>query len=142
VFVSHSADLIAIAKSILMDAEIEFGVSGEHVQDFFGYGRFPVGVSVVAGPVTISVRAADAEDARVLLSKLGDDSVPFPEDDGAGATDAGELSGFWRASRFAARAYSFAYLAIIVGAVVVLWALQKAFELSGLWDSLIGTIRP
>jgi hypothetical protein len=73
VFSCNSASVVAVAKSILIDSGIEFGVAGENVQDLFGYGRFPAGASVFAGPVTLSVAPADARAATELLGHLGQD---------------------------------------------------------------------
>lgn len=72
VFTSGHPEDTMIAKSILMDAGIEFGVLGEGVQDVFGWGRFPAGSNVLVGPVRIIVRPEDAAAARELLSSICD----------------------------------------------------------------------
>jgi hypothetical protein len=70
VFATGRADLIAIAKSILQSAAIDYAVRGEHVQDLFGWGRFPHGNGLLVGPIEIQVRREDAADASALLEGL------------------------------------------------------------------------
>ncbi len=64
------ASSVAVAKSILIGAGMEFGVSGEEVQDLFGYGRFPTGYNVAMGAIRIWVRPEDEAVARQLLHGL------------------------------------------------------------------------
>ena len=124
VFSSTSASLVAIAKSILIDAGIEFGVAGEQVQDLFGYGRFPVGASVIAGPITVCVRTEDAPDARELLSNVSSDPSASSLDTRPSGGDS-ELSGFWRASRIGARAYAWAFVVFALLVSGVVWLLDR-----------------
>ena len=62
--------LIAIAKSLLEEAEIPCFAKGEGIQDLFGGGRFGTGFSIVAGPIELQVPAEDADAARTLLEDL------------------------------------------------------------------------
>ncbi len=71
VFATGRADLIAIAKSVLVSANVEYGTRGEGVQELFGWGRFPFGANNAMGAVQILVSAEDAEDARALLAGVG-----------------------------------------------------------------------
>jgi len=128
VFSSGAADLIAIAKSILMDAGIEFIVKGEHVQDLFGYGRFPGTSNVIVGPVRIFVAPEAGDDARVLLAGL---SAPGPVTDAlAGRPDeeSGEpaASFFWRNVRVAMK--------------VTVWTLLGRSALGLVWGLLFNLI--
>jgi hypothetical protein len=70
VFETGDPALVALAKSLLDSAEIDFTTSGEAIQDLFGLGRFPGGVNLVAGPVLFRVQPDDAERARSLLRDL------------------------------------------------------------------------
>lgn len=70
VFTTSKTESILIAKSILMDAGIEYGVRGEDLQDLFGYGRFPAGNNVFIGPMQVLVAPEDAADATQLLAAL------------------------------------------------------------------------
>jgi len=70
VFESANPALIALAKSLLDSAEIEFATKGDAVQDLFGWGRFPGGVNLLTGPVAFMVRAEDAKEAGSLLTDL------------------------------------------------------------------------
>ena len=80
VFETGRADLIAIAKSVLVSANVESGTRGEGVQELFGWGRFPFGANVAMGAVQILVSAEDAEDARALLAGVGaPDGAVIPE---------------------------------------------------------------
>lgn len=69
---SSSSERIAIAKSILISAGIEFYVQGEGVQDMFAWGRFPVGYNSFIGPMRVVVSVESAPDAKVLLDGLTD----------------------------------------------------------------------
>jgi putative signal transducing protein len=73
VFETGDPAAIALAKSLLDSAGIEFDAKGENVQDLFGVGRFPGGTNLVTGPVTFQVRAEDAARAKSLLSDLEGD---------------------------------------------------------------------
>ena len=62
--------LIAIAKSLLEDADIPFFAKGEAVQDLFGWGRVLTGFNIVTGAIQLQVPADAADDARELLKDL------------------------------------------------------------------------
>lgn len=59
---------LALAESLLMDAEIPYIKKGDQVQDLFGGGR--IGVNPVVGPVLLQVSEEHAEEARALLDDL------------------------------------------------------------------------
>lgn len=71
VYISADAALIAMAKSLLEDAQIEYFAKGEAIQDLFGAGRLG-GFNILCGPVEFGVAAEDAPAARELLSHLED----------------------------------------------------------------------
>jgi len=71
---TSDAGLIAIAKSLLEDAEIPFMVRGEHIQDLFGAGRFPGNINVLVGPVELTVNTRDKDEALAILQDLMNDS--------------------------------------------------------------------
>ena len=81
VFESGNAVLTAIAKSVLLSAEIPFAARGEQVQELFGLGRFPGGVNLVTGPVCIEVASADRDVAAELLDGLGQSEPQFDDVD-------------------------------------------------------------
>lgn len=62
--------LLAVAKSLLEDADIPYFAKGESVQDLFGLGRFGTGFSPIVGPVELQVSPEDAADARARLLDL------------------------------------------------------------------------
>jgi hypothetical protein len=67
--------LLAVAKSLLEDARIEYFAVGEIVQDWIGGGRLGTGFNPVVGPVRIQVAAEDAEEASSILRELvGEDA--------------------------------------------------------------------
>jgi len=72
VTVLESSDpaLLAVAKSLLEEADIPYYAKGEGVQDLFGAGRLGTGFSLVAGPVELQVSPDDAAEARALLIDL------------------------------------------------------------------------
>ena len=70
VFETGDPALVALVKSLLDSAEIEFAAKGDALQDILGLGRFPGGTNLVAGPVEFQVNPDDAETARDLLAGL------------------------------------------------------------------------
>jgi len=79
VFESANPALIALARSLLDSAGIEFSTRGDMLQDLFGWGRFPGGVNLLTGPVTFLVRAEDAREARSILEDLQREQGEQPE---------------------------------------------------------------
>ena len=70
VFETGDPGLVAFVKSLLESAGVEYAAKGEGVQDVIGWGRFPGGTNVLAGPVQFQVSAEDAEEAKALLADL------------------------------------------------------------------------
>lgn len=91
---STHAECVAVAKSLLIEAGIQYGVRGEEVQDLFGYGRFPSGNSLFMGPIEIQVAAQNASEAGELLALLRDDAPDMDPGEAAGAP-----SSRWAAAR-------------------------------------------
>ena len=75
VAVLETADqgLIALAKSLLEEADIPYFAKGEGVQDLFGVGRIGA-FNIVTGPIQLLVPADDADSARELLKDLHEHS--------------------------------------------------------------------
>jgi hypothetical protein len=71
VFESSDPAVIAVAESLLEEAEIEFFAKGEDLQDLFGGGRIG-GFNPVVGAVQLQVAAEDADEARAALRKLSE----------------------------------------------------------------------
>ena len=61
--------IMAIAKSLLEEAEIEFIDTAEGLQDFYGVGRWG-GLQPLTGPARLQVSAGDEERARSALQGL------------------------------------------------------------------------
>ena len=59
---------LALAESLLMDAEIPYAKKGEQIQDLFGMGR--LAFNPLVGPVLLQVSEEHAEEARALLDDL------------------------------------------------------------------------
>jgi len=74
VFETGDPSLVALAKSLLDSAGIEFAAKGDAIQDLFGVGRFPGGTNLVTGPVVFQVRPDDAKKAKSLLRDLRHDA--------------------------------------------------------------------
>ena len=70
VFETGDPGLVALAKSLLDSAGIEFARKGDALQDVVGLGRFPGGSNLVAGPVVFQVRPDDSKRATSLLRDL------------------------------------------------------------------------
>jgi len=124
VFTSGRADLIAIAKSILMSADLDFGVRGEAVQDIFGWGRFPAGSNVFTGPVEILVSAEDAADARALLAELESPAPASVLHETGDADSPSVASPVWRKAKLAGKIVAGLLLGwFLLGLLVTLWDL-------------------
>ena len=67
---SSDPGLLAVAKSLLEDANIEYFAKGEGVQDLFAVGRFGTGFNPFVGAIQLQVAAEDAEEAKTLLRDL------------------------------------------------------------------------
>lgn len=63
---------IAVIKSILDEAGIQFSVKGEGIQDLIGAGIFGVGYNPITGPVEFQVLEDNEEYARDLLKDVDD----------------------------------------------------------------------
>ena len=70
VFEGGNAAILPLIESMLQDANIEFMVKGEVLQDLFGIGRFGMGTNNTIGPVEIWVRKEDEAEARELIGML------------------------------------------------------------------------
>ncbi|MBI4744511.1 MAG: DUF2007 domain-containing protein [Actinobacteria bacterium] len=70
IFKTGNLATIAMAKSLLESAEIQYFVKNEGLQDFFALGRFGTGFNIIVGPVEIWVKKEDEEDVRKLLEEL------------------------------------------------------------------------
>ena len=71
VYATGDPALVALAKSLLEDAKIEYFTKGDEIQDLFGAGRLG-GLNILCGPVEFVVAADDAPTARELLAHLGE----------------------------------------------------------------------
>jgi len=128
VFESDRAELVAIAKSILISAEVPFGVCGEEVQDLFGYGRFPAGASLLIGGVQLVVPPADAADAKALLAELDSgrsESAIERQTDTADDSDAVQVGSLWARARPVART--------VAALLLLVLALEVVFGLAANW---------
>lgn len=65
--------LLAIAKSMLDEAEIPYLAKGEGVQDLFGLGRLGTGFNPLTGPVDLQVDERLAAEARRVLADILED---------------------------------------------------------------------
>lgn len=70
ILITGDKPLIAIIKSVLTDAEVEYFVKGEGLQDLIGLGSFGTGYNVAAGPMELYVQQEDAEAVQMLIDEL------------------------------------------------------------------------
>jgi len=77
VFAAGEPGLIALAKSLLDDAQIQYLAKGDDIQDLFGWGRLGTRYNYVVGPVEFFVASDDAAAAREILAAL-DEPLPEP----------------------------------------------------------------
>ncbi|MBI5402797.1 MAG: hypothetical protein HY959_05320 [Ignavibacteriae bacterium] len=80
VFKTGHHGTIAVVKSILDEAGLQFNVKGEGIQDLIGAGIFGVGYNPITGPVEFQVLEENAEYARELLKDVSD-NPPETEND-------------------------------------------------------------
>ena len=65
---------IAVAESVLSEAEISYWKQGDAIQDLFGAGRIGgLGYNLLTGPVEIQVEREHSRQARELLESLAAD---------------------------------------------------------------------
>ncbi len=83
VFKTGHHGTIAIVKSILEEAGIEYAAKGEQVQDLIGAGIFGVGYNPITGPVEFQVLEDNAEYAKELLKDV-EDFPPEQEEENPG----------------------------------------------------------
>ena len=60
--------VIAVARSLLEAEGIPCFARGDLLQELIGWGRLPLGVNLVTGPVQLQVPRERGEEARELLS--------------------------------------------------------------------------
>ena len=73
VFETGNAVTVALARSLLSDADIPFVTTGEGLQDLIGGGRFGLHFNPVSGPVRFLVPPSFASEARKTLAVLDSD---------------------------------------------------------------------
>ena len=78
VLATGDSGLIAVAKSLLEGAGIDYFVRGDGLQDLVGLGRI-TGFSYAFGPAEVWVRAEDAEQVRELLKDLTAPNTESPD---------------------------------------------------------------
>lgn len=62
--------LVALAKSLLQEADIPYVSKGEILQDFIGFGRVGLGFNQITGPVELMVPKELAEEALLIFTDL------------------------------------------------------------------------
>ena len=72
VYATGDPALVALAKSLLEDAEIEYFTKGDEIQNLMGIGGIGGLLNYVIGPVEFVVAAKDAPTVRELLAHLDD----------------------------------------------------------------------
>ena len=70
VYSSGNHGLIAVAKSLLDDAGIEYYAKNERTEDLIGLGVVGTGYNPVIGPIEIQVLEENAEEAINLLKDV------------------------------------------------------------------------
>jgi hypothetical protein len=65
--------MVSFVKSLLQSSGIRFFIKNEHVQDFFGIGRFGTGFSPITGAPVMFVEPSRADEARELLVAMEGD---------------------------------------------------------------------
>jgi len=76
---SSDPTVLAVAESLLMEAEVPYLKKGDQIQDLFAWGRLFTGFNPVVGPVQIQVAEEHADSALEILEALT--SPPADEGD-------------------------------------------------------------
>ena len=71
VYATRNPTLVALAKSLLEEAKIEYFIKGYQGRDLISGGRLE-GLDIINGPVEFVVAGKDAPTARELLAHLDD----------------------------------------------------------------------
>jgi hypothetical protein len=91
VFESSDPGLVAVVESVLDDAEIDFMMKNQIMQDLLAGGRL-AGFNQAIGPVQFWVRPEDEASARGVLTPLRDDADHRDNDDGDAGNERPETS--------------------------------------------------
>lgn len=75
VFETGDPGLLAMAHSILDEAQVPYLTQGEGIQDLFGVGRLGTGFNILTGPVHIQVERESEAEVRQLLDGLEEDAA-------------------------------------------------------------------
>ena len=75
VFATGNHGIIALAKSMLDDAGIQYYAKNERTEDLIGIGVIGTGYNPIIGPVELQVIESDAEEAKKLLEELSEGQV-------------------------------------------------------------------
>lgn len=79
VFATGNHGIIALAKSILDDAGIQFYPKNERSEDLIGIGVIGTGYNPIIGPVELQVLEENAKEAKELLKDLSEGQVEDTE---------------------------------------------------------------
>jgi hypothetical protein len=80
VFKTGHHGTIAVIKSMLDEAGLQYSVKGEGIQDLIGAGVFGVGFNPITGPVEFQVLEENVEYAKELLKDVSE-NPEAPKDD-------------------------------------------------------------
>jgi hypothetical protein len=61
---------LAIAKSLLQEAGVDFFIKNEETQALFGWGQLGTGYNVITGPPVVMVDSSRLDEVRELLAPL------------------------------------------------------------------------
>jgi hypothetical protein len=67
---SSDPSVLAVAESLLLEAQIPYLKRGDQIQDLFAWGRLFTGFNPAVGPVLVQVPEEHAEAALELLAEL------------------------------------------------------------------------
>jgi hypothetical protein len=70
---------IALAESILLEAQIPYFKKGDQIQDLFALGRLPFGFNPITGPVEFQVAEENVDAAHDALEELRNVDLSEPE---------------------------------------------------------------
>ena len=79
IFATGNHGIIALAKSILDDAGIQYYAKNERAEDLIGIGVIGTGFNPIIGPIELQVLEENAAEAKDLLKDLSEGQVEDEE---------------------------------------------------------------
>lgn len=133
---------IAIAKSILEAAGIDYFAKNEGVQDLFGGGRIGTGFNPLVGPVEIQVVKSEVEHAKAVLADLVKGEIDHSESGDLNDGDEEEMH-YYESNGKSSKLFKGILIGIVIGAAILFLYNRHQKSFSGVTEyDLNGDSKP